>query len=193
MGDARRWSVTYTKHVKQKRKVYQDGFLELQSSSHKVVLYDDSEKLLDSRFVKMDDVVRSGETLTFGAYLFDIGDPEGEQKPKPNLNLQGREKKISEKAGSLHGHKTIGDRWVKGANIKRPFNCRNRQSTKSSTVQDISHQAQSSGYVARAIEAWSRNTGTDGANGSSVTLKPKGFSGAERENKSKIRNGQMGS
>ncbi|KAK3024185.1 hypothetical protein RJ639_043762 [Escallonia herrerae] len=109
MGDARRWSVTYTKHVKQKRKVYQDGFLELQSASHKVVLYDDCEKLLDSRFVKMDDVVRLGETLTFGAYLVDIGDPEGEQKPKPkpkpNLNLQEREKKISEKAGSLHGQK----------------------------------------------------------------------------------------
>ena len=36
MADAKRWSVTYTKHVKQKRKVYQDGFLELHASTNKV-------------------------------------------------------------------------------------------------------------------------------------------------------------
>lgn len=33
-----KWSVTYTKHVKQKRKVYQDGFLELHMSTNKVFL-----------------------------------------------------------------------------------------------------------------------------------------------------------
>ncbi|KAK3030626.1 hypothetical protein RJ639_035830 [Escallonia herrerae] len=84
MEDARRWSVTYTKHVKQKRKVYQDGFVELQSSSHRVVLYDDCEKLLDSRFVKMDDVVRSGETLTFGVLILLT---LGILKENRNLNL----------------------------------------------------------------------------------------------------------
>ncbi|KAK9059349.1 hypothetical protein SSX86_021969 [Deinandra increscens subsp. villosa] len=86
--DVRRWSVTYTKHITQKRKVYQDGFLELQSSSHKVKLYDDCDKLLDSKIVKLDAAVRSGETLTFGAYLVDVGDPHGETKPIPNPILQ---------------------------------------------------------------------------------------------------------
>jgi hypothetical protein len=37
MADSKkRWTVTYTKHVKQKRKVYQDGFLVLNVSTGKV-------------------------------------------------------------------------------------------------------------------------------------------------------------
>lgn len=36
MGGPEKWSVTYTKHIKQKRKVFQDGFLELDVLSHKV-------------------------------------------------------------------------------------------------------------------------------------------------------------
>ncbi|KAK1430655.1 hypothetical protein QVD17_13550 [Tagetes erecta] len=86
--DVSRWSVTYTKHITQKRKVYHDGFLELQSSSHKVKLYDDCDKVLESKIVKLDDAVRSGETLTFGAFLVDVGDPHGETKPIPNSILQ---------------------------------------------------------------------------------------------------------
>ena len=35
-----RWSVTYTKHIKQKRKIYQDGFLDLQFSTNKVNSYE---------------------------------------------------------------------------------------------------------------------------------------------------------
>ncbi|GFP94949.1 hypothetical protein PHJA_001639300 [Phtheirospermum japonicum] len=81
MEDARRWSVTYTKHVKQKRKVYQDGFLEHQSSLHKVLLYDEWDKLLESRFVKKEDVIKSGETLTSDSYLVDIGELCGDYKP----------------------------------------------------------------------------------------------------------------
>ncbi|CAK9169283.1 unnamed protein product [Ilex paraguariensis] len=105
MADAKKWSVTYTKHIKQKRKVYQDGFLELHSSSHKVLLYDDCEKLLESRFVKKEDVIRSGETLEFDAYLVDIGDSHGDHKSIPNLNFQGRDKKVTGKSGNLHGQK----------------------------------------------------------------------------------------
>ncbi|KAL7597427.1 hypothetical protein Lser_V15G30262 [Lactuca serriola] len=95
--DVTRWSVTYTKHIKQKRKVYQDGFLDVQSSSHKVKLYDDCDKLLDSKIVKLDDAVKSGETITLGAYLVDIGDPHGDSKPFPNLILQ-RDKSTADKA-----------------------------------------------------------------------------------------------
>ncbi|KAF5938521.1 hypothetical protein HYC85_022780 [Camellia sinensis] len=126
MGDLKRWSVTYTKHIKQKRKVYQDGFLELHNSTHKIMLYDDCEKLLDSRNVKKDDVVRSGETLAFDAYLVDIGDPDGDHKPVPNLNFQGRDEKITKKAGLFNGHKVehnsdpIGNRKLNSGKNKAP-------------------------------------------------------------------------
>ncbi|XP_076936850.1 uncharacterized protein LOC143604171 isoform X1 [Bidens hawaiensis] len=99
--DVTRWTVTYTKHKTQKRKVYQDGFLELQLSSHKVKLYDDCDKLLESKIVKLDDAVRSGETITFGCYLVDIGDPDGETKPIPNTILQ-RDKIMSDRKGALN-------------------------------------------------------------------------------------------
>ncbi|KAI4370139.1 hypothetical protein MLD38_018519 [Melastoma candidum] len=69
-----RWRVTYTKQLKQKRKVYQDGFLI--STSTKVMLYDASEKLLECRLLKSGEVVRCGETLLFNAYLVDVGDLE---------------------------------------------------------------------------------------------------------------------
>lgn len=36
MEDAHRWNATYTNHIKQKRKIYHDGFLVLQPSRHKV-------------------------------------------------------------------------------------------------------------------------------------------------------------
>ncbi|KAI3453355.1 hypothetical protein Pfo_010018 [Paulownia fortunei] len=102
MEDAQRWSVTYTKHVKQKRKVYQDGFLELQSSRHKVMLYDEWEKLLESRFVKKDDVIKSGETLAFDSHLVDIGELCGGHKPTSTVSCQEKDGKVSEKSGSLY-------------------------------------------------------------------------------------------
>ncbi|XWS22000.1 hypothetical protein CRYUN_Cryun30bG0105800 [Craigia yunnanensis] len=69
----KRWSVTYTKHIKQKRKVYQDGFLDLHISTNKLMLYDESEKLLECRMLRRDEVVSSAQTLTFAAYFVDVG------------------------------------------------------------------------------------------------------------------------
>ncbi|XP_076900596.1 uncharacterized protein LOC143554802 [Bidens hawaiensis] len=117
--DETRWTVTHTKHKTQKRKVYQDGFLELQSSTHKVKLYDDCDKLLESKIVKLDDAVRPGETITFGAYLVDIGDPDGETKPIPNPILQ-RDKVMADRKGALnnktnmacHMCRNIADRLI---------------------------------------------------------------------------------
>ncbi|GAB4857634.1 hypothetical protein Ancab_015540 [Ancistrocladus abbreviatus] len=102
MADVKRWSVAYTKHVKQKRKVYQDGFLHL--SSNKVMLYDDSEKLLDCRFLKKDEAVESGETLAFDSYLVDIGDPEEDCKlvTNPNSHFHSKENTITRKAELPH-------------------------------------------------------------------------------------------
>ncbi|KAH1135705.1 hypothetical protein GLYMA_05G218900v4 [Glycine max] len=87
MGDSKRWTVTYTKHIKQKRKVYQDGFLQLHISTGKVKLYDECEKLLECRLLKNDVTVTSGETLIFKGYLVDVGDPEGGIKPESDLNV----------------------------------------------------------------------------------------------------------
>ncbi|XP_057751878.1 uncharacterized protein LOC130969972 [Arachis stenosperma] len=84
MEESKRWSVTYTKHIKQKRKLYLDGFLHLQISTNKVALYDEFEKLLVCRILKTEETVASGETLEFNGYLVDIGDPEGRPHNKPH-------------------------------------------------------------------------------------------------------------
>ncbi|KAK0587813.1 hypothetical protein LWI29_029299 [Acer saccharum] len=107
MEDAkRRWCVTYTKHMKQKRKVYQDGFIDLHISTNKVKLYDDCEKLLECRILKKDEIISCGETLTFNAYFVDVGDPEGDHKPIRDLNLQGRDKKVKFKKRELEKYGT---------------------------------------------------------------------------------------
>ncbi|XP_045822757.1 uncharacterized protein LOC123915614 isoform X3 [Trifolium pratense] len=96
MSDSKkRWTVTYTKHVKQKRKVYQDGFLVLNVSTGKLSLYDECEKLLECRILKNDEIVESGESLTFNSHLVDIGSLEGENKPQPHLNVDIKQKNVS--------------------------------------------------------------------------------------------------
>ncbi|XP_027918527.1 uncharacterized protein LOC114177400 isoform X2 [Vigna unguiculata] len=95
MGDSKRWTVTYTKHIKQKRKVYQDGFLEHHTSTSKVCLYDECEKLLECRLLKNDETVISGESLVFNGYLVDIGDLEGDKKSECDLNVDRRSRSFS--------------------------------------------------------------------------------------------------
>lgn len=55
-----------------------------------VILYDDCDTILHSRFVKKDDIIKSGETLAFDSYLVDIGDLHGDRKPLPKF-----EKKVT--------------------------------------------------------------------------------------------------
>ncbi|CAN1254528.1 hypothetical protein LINPERPRIM_LOCUS8678 [Linum perenne] len=91
-----RWCITYTKHIKQKRKVYQDGFIDHFVITNKVVLFDEFEKVLECRVLKDEDTVSSGETLTFNSYLVDVGDPEG-----VHALPSGRDKKMQERVPSL--------------------------------------------------------------------------------------------
>uniref|UniRef100_A0A7N0UTV2 5'-3' DNA helicase ZGRF1-like N-terminal domain-containing protein n=1 Tax=Kalanchoe fedtschenkoi TaxID=63787 RepID=A0A7N0UTV2_KALFE len=86
MEEVKRWSVTYTKHIKQKRKVYQDGFLAHHTGSRKAMLYDSRRNLLDCRFLKSDDVVKSGESLSFDGHIVDIGEPEVDKKPQNDIS-----------------------------------------------------------------------------------------------------------
>lgn len=64
-------------------------------------MYDDSEKLIDSRFLKKDEVVESGVTLTFEAHLVDIGNLERENHPSANQNASKGDLKLSGKAPAM--------------------------------------------------------------------------------------------
>ncbi|MCL7029838.1 hypothetical protein MKW94_023363, partial [Papaver nudicaule] len=85
MGDSKKWTVTYTKHLKQKRKVYQDGSLGVHGN--KVLLYDDMGSVVSSRFLKKEEVINCGQTLLFDAYLVDVGDFERNHR---DFNIQAK-------------------------------------------------------------------------------------------------------
>ncbi|XP_072982480.1 uncharacterized protein [Typha latifolia] len=96
----KKWMVTYTKHMKQKRKVYQDGVLKLNVSGDKVMLYNDSEKLIDSKFLRKDEVIECGGTVALEVHLVDIGNSIEDQKPLKNLNISDRDKKLNGSSGT---------------------------------------------------------------------------------------------
>uniref|UniRef100_A0A1J3E4Q4 Uncharacterized protein n=1 Tax=Noccaea caerulescens TaxID=107243 RepID=A0A1J3E4Q4_NOCCA len=52
------------------------------------MLYDEADNLLESRMLKADEVVSSGESLTFQAYLVDVGDPKDGSKPSFGQKVQ---------------------------------------------------------------------------------------------------------
>lgn len=45
---------------------------------------------MDSRFLKKDELVCSGESLAFEGYLVEIGEEEGDHKPVAHSTLQGK-------------------------------------------------------------------------------------------------------
>ncbi|XP_039168903.1 uncharacterized protein LOC104446112 isoform X2 [Eucalyptus grandis] len=71
------------------------------------MLYDGSDQLLECRILKNDEVVRSGETLTFNAYLVDVGEPEGGQKPLDDTYACSRENKVPKRTNLLHRNKFV--------------------------------------------------------------------------------------
>ncbi|KAF9602231.1 hypothetical protein IFM89_025941 [Coptis chinensis] len=107
MEELKKWTVTYTKHLKQKRKLYQDGVLQLHCSNgtHKFYLYDENGMVIDSRFLKKGEAVECGKTLNFSGYLVDILDIEDKSKPLLSdlKNVQEMVKKPRQKFGTLHG------------------------------------------------------------------------------------------
>lgn len=64
------------------------------------MLYDEWEKLLETRFVKNDDVIKSGETVTFNSYLVDIGELCGVDQSTSSFNCQEKVRKVTEISGS---------------------------------------------------------------------------------------------
>ncbi|KAL5719230.1 hypothetical protein ACHQM5_012037 [Ranunculus cassubicifolius] len=93
MGDVKKWSATYTIQINQKRKVFEDGVLELHCSNgtNKALLYGVCGKILASKFLKKNELVGSGETLTFDGYLVDIGDLDRNCDPLVLSNGGGKD------------------------------------------------------------------------------------------------------
>ncbi|KAK9698444.1 hypothetical protein RND81_08G104700 [Saponaria officinalis] len=85
MEEVRKWSVRYTKHVKQKRKVYHEGFLQL-IANNKVMLYDEFEKVLDSKFLNKDEAVKPGDSMLFSSFLVEIDDDTTFSNKKPKTS-----------------------------------------------------------------------------------------------------------
>lgn len=68
------------------------------------MLFDENRKLLDSRFIKKDETVRSGESIAFDAHLVEIGECERDHKP-PKIALNQGSSSGDGGTGVLHGQK----------------------------------------------------------------------------------------
>ena len=82
------------------------------------MLFDASRKLLDSRFLKKDEVIRSGELVAFDGHLVEVGELDGDHKPLMDLNVQGNNLNVVKKNGIMHGqenfinlNKPVGQGW----------------------------------------------------------------------------------
>nr|BAD23410.1 hypothetical protein [Oryza sativa Japonica Group]BAD33711.1 hypothetical protein [Oryza sativa Japonica Group] len=75
-AEPRRWAATYTKHVKQKRKAYQDGAIVLHRASVNLVLLDDAGGTVECRTLRTGEEVFPGASLAFQRHLVDVGEPE---------------------------------------------------------------------------------------------------------------------
>ena len=54
-----------------------------------MLLFDETRKLLETRFLKKDEVIGSGESFAFNAHLVDIGEPEGNEA-QADLKFQAK-------------------------------------------------------------------------------------------------------
>lgn len=67
------------------------------------MLLDESRKPLNSRFLKKDEVVKSGESFAFDAHLVEIGEHEEDRKPQMYLSAQGNNCNFVKETRTLHG------------------------------------------------------------------------------------------
>lgn len=66
------------------------------------MLYDEMRKVLNSGFLRRDEVIRTGVSFVFDAYLVDIGEPEGNSEPIAALSDQENCCKIVKEIGKMH-------------------------------------------------------------------------------------------
>lgn len=99
------WQVMYTTHVTQKAKKYHDGFLKLAISGslqRQVKLYDEGRKLLNSRFLRKEEIIRYGESIAFDAHLVDIGEPQAKLQVQVDVHIQENNHNVFQNAGMMH-------------------------------------------------------------------------------------------
>lgn len=63
-----------------------------------VKLYDTNRRHLDGRFLKKDEKVCSGESLSLDGHLVEIGDQEEDHKPSTDIHVQGKICKVAGKS-----------------------------------------------------------------------------------------------
>lgn len=69
--------------------------------SVQIMLFDETRKLLDSRFLRRDEVIRSGESVSFDGHLVEIGECEDIHEPLANLKVQRSSCNIAEKSEEM--------------------------------------------------------------------------------------------
>lgn len=85
-------------------------------STFQVRLFDASRNLLDSRFLKNDDIIKPGESIRFDTYLVDISEDQGSHTPGSNVqngnftNLERMEKIDRQKSLDTDTLVTVGKR-----------------------------------------------------------------------------------
>ncbi|XP_068667222.1 uncharacterized protein [Aristolochia californica] len=158
-----RWVVTYTKHLTQKRKVYKDGVLELHVPDDKVILFNDCGEVLDSRFLKKNEVIESGGTLAFAAYLVDVAEIEVEsealRESKSQLRSNESSGKTSIKGGKIARSKVSTENKIcgslpTGAQRNRPISMRNFAKRNNQAGSQNSGEAQSHSSSTETTNEW---------------------------------------
>lgn len=71
------------------------------------MLYDDGRKLLNSRFIRKDEVIISGGSVAFDAHLVDIGEPQGNHQNQTEVNIHGNNRNVVRKTRIMHDHNCL--------------------------------------------------------------------------------------
>ena len=68
------FDVLYTKHLRQKAKIWEDGFMEYNSSNHKILLYCATQRAncIDTKFYRSIPDLSVGEEFRMNKYLVQI-------------------------------------------------------------------------------------------------------------------------
>lgn len=68
-----------------------------------VVLCDLSKTPIERRFLKKDEIIRTGESVYFDCHIVDVGEPEGSHQSPVNLDEQGTSDNVVQRRQIKHG------------------------------------------------------------------------------------------
>ncbi|CAI9286135.1 unnamed protein product [Lactuca saligna] len=90
--DSTEWQVLYTTQLTQKAKKFHDGILKVLISvlrGRQAILYDETRTQLESRFLKKEETITTGESMKFDGHIVDIIELN-DHKPRKDTNVDGR-------------------------------------------------------------------------------------------------------